>query len=270
MRGHEVQNMSNIKAIVLDLDGTLLKKDGTVSKHIKKSLFNIMESGIKVFLATGRPVSTSVPIHQELGLETPLICLNGALVFDRKAKKVLDYSPIPLNHVTTTKSKVINSAVAMICQTYRANYEVINLIGKKIERNWPVEKPKGFPIIDEPVLKLKILFKDRESTELIYRELEPLLQVSNWGSWFEVTAKNVSKWESIKKQLEYFNINENEVMAFGDGMNDLELLSNAGVGVVMENASPIVKEHANYSTLSNEEDGIAFFLNKFWSGNRIN
>ncbi|MDQ0157177.1 HAD family hydrolase [Robertmurraya andreesenii] len=255
--------MLKVKAIVLDLDGTLLNRDGTISKYIKECLFNMMEDGVKVFLATGRPVSTTVSIHQELELDTPLTCLNGALVYDRLTNRVLDYSPISSSLVSTVKSVVINSAIAMVCQTYRANYQIINLIGKEIERNWPVEEPKVFPIEDEPVLKIKIHFKDCETAQCIYHQLGPVLKVSNWGSWFEVTARCVSKWKSIQKQLKYFNIAKSEVVAFGDGMNDIELLKNAGVGVAMANALPIVKKNANCITLSNEDDGIVFFLNKF-------
>ncbi|WML30164.1 HAD family hydrolase [Neobacillus sp. OS1-32] len=255
--------MQTFKAIVLDMDGTLLTKDGKIPNKTKNILLKLKDKGIKIFLATGRPISTSLPYHQELDLETPLICLNGAVVYDRLKQKVLSQAPISFELINLVKETVMDNAKAMVCQTFQSNYQLINLIGEQIERYWPVEKAGVMPGNDEPFLKMKIMFNSKSFASYIVNKFTPVLQVSNWGDWFEVTSQSVTKWTSFHSVIKQYGIHVRDVIAFGDGVNDIDLIKNVGIGVAMENALPILKQVSKYSTSSNEDNGIFHFLNNY-------
>lgn len=152
--------MTKYKAIVLDLDGTLLNTNETISNRNKEFIFEQKEQGVKVILATGRPINMTLPYHEELKLNTPIISLNGAVVYDRLEHKVLNHSSLSPLEVDTVYQLVSSDARLMISHTSKANYQMINIIGKHITENWPIEKEGVKPGDYEPVLKLSVHFKD--------------------------------------------------------------------------------------------------------------
>ncbi len=252
--------MTNYKAIVLDLDGTLLKKDETISKRNKEFLLEQKEQGIKVILATGRPISMTLPYHEELELDTPIISLNGAVVFDRHEAKVVEQSLLSSQEVNNVYQMVLDDALVMISHTSKANYQMINRVGNYLTENWPV-KPKGVvPGHYEPILKLSVHFKNVSTASNALANLLSSFEIANWGDSLEMTKKSVTKWHGLQTVLNYLQILPQEVIAFGDGPNDVEMLKNVGIGVAMENGRFMAKKVARYMTTHHEEDGVANFF----------
>ncbi|OIJ18403.1 hypothetical protein BKP45_12580 [Anaerobacillus alkalidiazotrophicus] len=253
--------MLNVKAIVLDLDGTLLKKDDTISSRNKEFLMEQKKQGIKIILATGRPINMTLKYHEELQLDTPLICLNGAVIFDRLKENILEQSVISPVEATMVFDTVSDHyAKVMISHTSKANYEMINLIGDKITNHGPIE-PKGiYPNKYEPLLKLSVHFQNVASASYAYTKLLSHFEIANWGDSFEITKKSITKWHALQNVLSSFQILPQEVVAFGDGPNDIEMLKNVGCGVAMENGRFMVKKVAKYVTLDHENDGITEFF----------
>ncbi len=253
--------MTNYKAIVLDLDGTLLKKDETISHRNKEFLMKQKKQGVKIILATGRPIRMSLKYHEELELDTPLICLNGAVIYDRLQDKVLDQSIInPFDIIEIYQISSTHNATVMISHTSKASYQVINNIGNQVEGNFLVEPIGVIPKRYEPILKLSVYFPNVSSASFALAKLLSKFEISNWGDSFEITNQSISKWSALKTVLNHFQLLPQEVVAFGDGPNDIEMLKNVGIGVAMENGRFMAKKVAKYITLDNENDGIAAFF----------
>ena len=134
------------------------------------------------------------------------------------------------------------------------------MIESKIQENWPVEKPDVVPGEDEKVLKMRVIFRNEEIARKMLKKFPANLEIADRGDRFEVTNQFVTKWHTLKEVLDDYGISDKEVIAFGDGSNDIEMIKNVGAGVAMENAIPSVKKVAKYMTSSHEEDGIYKFL----------
>ena len=87
----------NERAIFIDMDGTLLKALNYISRRNMEAIFKLINRGVKVFLATGRYYEVTAPYHKEIGLQTPIICLNGAAIHDAETGRVMQMKAVRLN-----------------------------------------------------------------------------------------------------------------------------------------------------------------------------
>ncbi|QOY38235.1 Cof-type HAD-IIB family hydrolase [Anaerobacillus isosaccharinicus] len=253
--------MTNFKAIVLDLDGTLLNGDGKILAKTKLALQKEMENGTKIILATGRPVNMTLEFHKELGLETPMICLNGAVVFDRLNGKVISYEALKKQEIAHIYKLVSNEAKLVLFHTAHANFQMKNELELNVEDYYPIEPLGSVPSEDEQILKISAYMHDRKRYEAIMA-LEDDYQIAEWPDNIEITKMYITKWHSLQFVLEQLNISSSETIAFGDGANDIAMIKNVGLGVAMGNAIPKLIEVCHFVTTTNEEEGIYQFLNK--------
>lgn len=259
--------------IALDLDGTLLTDKKKISPYTKKIIQQAILSGHIVVIATGRPYRASVMYYHELGLTTPMVNFNGALIHHPTESK-WDALHNPLPHETAHK----------IIQTCY-EFEVDNIFAE-IRDNIYLDKfnEKVLNFFTDPndkelitIGSLKNHLHDDPTSLLIHpkegklKELRQYLDDAHanviehrrWGvPWdmIEVVKKGVHKAIGLQKIAHYFHISPQHIIAFGDEDNDLEMIEYAGVGVAMGNAISHLKQIANYETLSNQEDGIGKFL----------
>ena len=250
--------MPDLKAIVLDLDGTLLNKSGVVSKRNKDYLLEQKEKGVKIILATGRPINMTVAIHEQLQLNTPMICLNGAVVYDRVIQQVVNDEPIGNHLVDEVYDKVTDHAELIISHTSKYNYQVHSKQGNSLFDMWGLANEDVDK--DEPILKVMVDFESQTVALDLADQINPQLQIINWGASVEITKKPVTKWHSLKRILDQYGIAPQETAAFGDGPNDIEMLRNVGIGVAMGNGLSEVKSATKFITASHEEDGVTEFL----------
>ncbi|QKS70157.1 HAD family phosphatase [Paenalkalicoccus suaedae] len=255
--------MMNIKAVFIDMDGTLLTKDNQISEANKCAIDRLRARGVNVFLATGRHLDITLPYHQELELKTPMICLNGAAVYDW-------FSLDPLFLRTMAVKPQLHEALLMCNQRnmmIHAEDGLYCATNDSIVKEWTRESQREPRFVGnlknvspEKVLKYSI----RSDS---YITLDPALygqdcEFIRWDDGFELVRKNVSKWSAIEYLLNKYGIKRAEAMAFGDGPNDVEMLKQCGTGVAMGNANNVLKSVADFVTLDHEKDGLSFFLEK--------
>lgn len=261
----------NEHLIVVDLDGTLLTDDKTISSLTKETLIKAKQAGHQVMIATGRPYRASQLYYQELSLTTPIVNFNGALIHHPK-------NPMWQTIHTPVDLRVVHDVVESVHK-----YEYDNLIAEVLDDVYLHRDDEGMlqmfrmgsPNILTGDLK-NILLHDPTSlliqaddvnTPIIRQHLHDvhaeLIEHRRWGAPFpiiEIVRKGLSKAVGIDHIAKEMGIPRERIIAFGDEDNDLEMIDYAGIGVAMSNGIDDLKNIANEITLSNNEDGIAKFL----------
>ncbi|WP_286230847.1 HAD family hydrolase [Neobacillus mesonae] len=254
----------NVRAIFIDMDGTLLKASNTISSRNMEAIYRLIHQGVKVFLATGRHYEVTAPYHKELGLQTPMICLNGASIHDAATGKAMQMITVRVNeerfhHLTAEIpcNVMIHTANGLYCKQTNEEIDYWTNVGQSPPRYIGDLRLANY----QDVLKYSVRTgaPSPELSTLFVKEAE----VINWNDGFELVAPNVSKWSAIKSLLREYRISANEVAAIGDGPNDIQMLRYAGTGVAMGNASEVVKAAADFVTGHHESDGLAEFIERY-------
>ncbi|WP_071393874.1 Cof-type HAD-IIB family hydrolase [Bacillus tuaregi] len=264
--------MADTHLIALDLDGTLLKDDKTISNKTKLVLKKAKEAGHVVMIATGRPFRSSEMYYRELELDSPIVNFNGAFVHHPKDKNWgIYHSPLDMS---------IAKDIVETC----ISYDFYNIIAEVIDDVY-------FHYHDEKLLELfsfgnptittgdlrhflttsptsMLIHSTEEQVKLIRQRLNEVhaevIEHRSWGAPFpviEIIKNGLHKAVGLKHASEYYNIPPERIIAFGDEDNDLEMLDYAGYGIAMGNAIEELKTVANEVTLTNEEDGVGLYLN---------
>ncbi|HIV42240.1 MAG TPA: Cof-type HAD-IIB family hydrolase [Candidatus Mediterraneibacter guildfordensis] len=272
--------MEKIKMIGLDLDGTLLTDRKEFTDRSKRALRTAIDSGIVVLIATGRPL-TGIPeeIRNFPGMRYALTS-NGAKVMDVWENRVVD------EHLLSAK---LAEKALEICGKYDTLQEVYydgvsyapadkrDMIPRyhknpnmweymRKTRIWVEDIFRMVRESDRGLDKIQMLFADMEERTKAWQELsevEGLELVGSLGYNIEINAAGVNKGSGLVSLGRLLGIRREEIMACGDGDNDLLMLKEVGFGVAMANAEEEVKKAADYITLSNEEDGVADAIEKF-------
>ncbi|WP_285803887.1 Cof-type HAD-IIB family hydrolase [Alkalicoccobacillus plakortidis] len=263
--------MTSKHLIALDLDGTLLTDDKKISSRSKQAIAQAKAEGHLVAISTGRPVRASIQYYRELGLNTPMVNFNGAFVHHPDVSAFGSYhTPLDLK---TAK------AVIETCEAFQVSNIMVEVIDDFYLRYKDELFVEAFTAGRNPIDygNLLTLLKDSPTSVLIHPQenqsdsLRNLLQESHaevieqrvWGApWsiIEIIRAGVNKAVGLKRIADYYGIPKDRIIAFGDEDNDLEMLEYAGAGVAMGNAIPSLKTTANFVTGTNEEDGIADYL----------
>jgi len=264
------------KMIVLDLDGTLTNSDKQISPPTKQALIDIQEQGILVVLASGRPINGVKPLAQELKLDhydSYILSFNGARItrcnrWETIYSKCIPPSVIqPILDITKTyegldlwtyEGEDILSAIKQNEYT-ELEHRICHMNIKHVEDfiayvTFPINKLliAGDPAVIEDLMKE--LQEKFNSLLSIYRS-EPF--------YLEIMPQNIDKAHSLQKLISSIGINAEEMICCGDGYNDITMIEYAGLGVAMGNAQSIVKETADFITLSNDEDGVLHVIKNF-------
>ena len=254
----------NVRAIFIDMDGTLLKSSNIISSRNMEAIYRLMNQGVKVFLATGRHYEVTAPYHKEIGLRTPMICLNGAAIHGAETGKAIQMKTVQLNeerfHDLTAEKPcnvIIHTANGLYCKETNEEIDYWTKVGKIPPHYIGDLRQANY----QDVLKYSVRTgaPSTEFSALFSKEAE----VVNWDDGFELLAPHVSKWSAIKSLLRAYRISPSEVAAIGDGPNDIEMLRHVGTGVAMRNASEEVKAAADFVTGHHENDGLAEFIERY-------
>ena len=267
------------KIIVLDLDGTLTNSNKEITPKTKKGLMDIQKKGYKVVLASGRPTPGVVGLAKELELEKYngyILSYNGARIIDCNTGNVIYQKTVPNEVIPDLYETAKKHDVRVI--SYDIDYdsgEIVsgNGIDKYIElessiNNLPIKEVDNFgEYITFPVNKC-LMSGDHEklvkAMEDLQKKYKSYLSIYFSEPFFlEIMPQNVDKAQSLLMLLSQIGISSNEMICCGDGFNDISMIEIAGLGVAMENAQELVKDAADYVTLSNDNDGILHVINKF-------
>ena len=249
------------KIVVLDLDGTLLRKDKTVSEETINTLIKFKEKNNKILFATARPPRDAykyVPIALR---DNPIICYNGACIIDQD-KNILFKKEIgredALKILKIAKEYGYNNICFEINDALYSTFDTTDFFGNALNQIVDLER-----IEFDSVYKVIICSKspiDNEFVKTISNIGKGI--ITDNGSLCQIMNKDVTKWTSISDLIKKENINEKDVIAFGDDYNDYEMIKNAGIGVAMENAEKCIKEIADAITDSNMNEGVSNFIKK--------
>ncbi|MEW9667775.1 Cof-type HAD-IIB family hydrolase [Ammoniphilus sp. 3BR4] len=236
--------MTRWRLIALDMDGTLLGKDGTVSPENKKWIRRAREAGIEVTIATGRPCRMIRSYLECLDLQVPFVAANGSEVW------TMDGSLLE-------RHTLCHQDIAFLHQLARkyGTHFWSSVVGE-------VFKPDTFPEDVERYHWLKFGFKseDPEIIEQLWKRLKSygkLECTSSDPTNIEVNPEGVSKATGLQRVCDYLGILPEQVAAMGDGLNDVAMLRWAGMGFAMGNAPLEVRSSADRVTPPHWEDGVA-------------
>lgn len=265
--------MAEKHLIALDLDGTLLKDDKTISPITKKVIQKAREQGHEVMIATGRPFRSSEMYYREMNLNTPIVNFNGAFVHHPKDHNWgIYHSPLEVkvakDIVEACSSYKFHNIVAEVIDDVYLHYhdeKLLDIFGFG-DPNITTGDLRNF-LTDNPTSLL--IHTDEEHVRTIRDHLSEVhAEVIDHRSWaapwhvIEIVRFGLNKAVGLKKAADFFQIPSNRIIAFGDEDNDLDMLEYAGYGIAMGNAIDQVKNIAKEVTLSNEEDGIGIYLNE--------
>jgi Cof subfamily protein (haloacid dehalogenase superfamily) len=267
------------RLIALDLDGTALDSNRAIRPATKEALAEAQKRGIKVVLVTGRHHVATHPYHHELGLPTPAVCCNGTYLYDYGRAEVLRGAPLRKEQARSLLTHCRREGVhTLIYSGHAMNFEVQNdhLTGLI---DWANQYPAAIrPVLrlipsfdrlidDEAILwKFVISHDDRAVVERCVAAMGAELDLSYEWSWIDrvdVAQSGNSKGARLAEWAKSQDIRLDEIIAFGDNLNDISMLKLAGLGVAMGNGEAEVKDIADLVTTTNDTDGIAETLGKF-------
>lgn len=262
------------KLIAVDMDGTLLREDKTISDRTKHAIARAIEKGVKVVLASGRPMEGLERYLEELCLVSEddyVMSFNGSVIQNVKtkaivSKNILKGSDLKKLYALSREIGVnIHAFTKQGCITPVMN-EYTRLEGRI---NGIEVHEVDFNDIDENEDVIKVMFIDPEPVlveamkkipDSIYDEFTV---VRSAPYFLEFLNRVSSKGTGVKALANYLGIKQEEVICIGDAGNDLDMIQFAGLGVAMGNAFEEVKEAADYITCNNDEDGVAHVIEKF-------
>ncbi|EOH95566.1 Cof-type HAD-IIB family hydrolase [Enterococcus pallens] len=268
-----------IKMIGLDLDGTLLNLENKITDYTRKVLEQTIDKGITVVVATGRPL-TGIPKEIRLIPEIRYVLVsNGARVFDLKEDQLV-LEKLLLAEDVKRALTILNSYDALREIVFHGVGYIQTDQMKKIEKyttnphmeKYVRETRKTVDRLEDMLRetkdgfdKINCVFLDSRERKEAFNKMSGTGLALTYGNErnMEINQKQVNKGSSLIELAKLLGIERQEVMAFGDGVNDLEMLREVGLGVAMDNAMKEVKEVADTITYTNDQEGVARAIEQF-------
>ena len=286
------------KLVAIDLDGTLLDSHGEVSEENKQAIKKLKDQGAEIVITSGRMSSSIKEIAEEIGAKKYFISGNGSMIYDIEQNKIIYNNTLSKEKVLkiikiceknsiycsiNTESSIITNNLAFNTLVY--NYEnskkaenkttKINIVNDLYEyinttNSSPITK---ITICDDNQIIFKRMIK-------IFKEIPEInvLEVSHMSKkviksgtenidikyyYTEITNENVNKWEAIHFLINNLGIKKEETAAIGDNINDIEMIQNAGLGIIMGDSALSTKKLGNIITKSCDESGVAYAINNY-------
>ena len=265
------------KLLVSDIDGTLIGKNRTISPEDKKALAQVMAAGVTVSLCTGRAPEGCTPILDELSLDGYHTFHDGALVINWETGHEI--------YAQAVKPATIKQAIDW-SHAHDMEIELYSATQFFAEReNWSTQIHIDYfnmpPVITdylnvlkhETIVKMQTVITNPEEAEKVNRFCREFADLFHF-SWVQspsfpdkdfinILDPQVSKGNALTELAAYLGIRKEEIVAIGDGRNDVALLSAAGLAIAMQDAPAELKNIAHHVTLSVEESGVAAAIKKF-------
>lgn len=249
--------MTKKKLFVFDIDGTLLDDNKNLAESTKEAVSSLMKNH-EVAIATGRNRSMAMEVIKELGISNYIVC-NGAAAYYQNDSI----------YTNSLDKKELNQLIQMADDNgHQMIYETVDHLRRRSSEpnNRMINGMHhvGFPVPDydreyykEQFLVQCLLFYTREEAELYENNLFSQFRFVRWhDAGVDVLPADGSKYETITRLAHHIGVDNQNIIAFGDGFNDIEMIRNVGTGVAMGNAEEEVKKVADFVTARNGEEGI--------------
>ncbi len=255
--------------LALDLDGTLTNSEKQVTPVVRWALKLFMAMGGRVILASGRPTYGVMPVAEELEFQRKggyILSYNGGCVTDCKTGRILYQHTLDQEVVDTLAAQAKEYGVNIM--TYEDKYIITEHPEEKYCQkessinHMEIRQTDSFSdYVNFPVTKC-LMTGEEEHLKAVEESMKAYwdgrLNICRSEPYFlEVTAKGIDKAQTLQWMLKRLGREQKDLIACGDGFNDLSMIDYAGIGVAMANAQPAIKEAAQYIAPSNDEDGIA-------------
>jgi Cof subfamily protein (haloacid dehalogenase superfamily) len=265
------------KLLVIDLDGTLLDKNGDISITDRQALSRVRESGIRISLSTGRAAKACSKIIGQLALDGFHVFFDGALVYNFQEDEEIYSQPIDAQTVKAASEFALNNGIPLELYSTDRYYVMAETRNTGIQSKFfgidPVVTDFTTLWKRERILKGGLITSNTEEAAGVRGFSQRFADKLNF-SWattpaypgwhfINVITPGVSKGKALHTLASHLDIKLGEVMAIGDGANDLSLLSAAGLAIAMHNASDEIKAIADFITGDVQQNGVSQAINKF-------
>lgn len=264
---------SSFEIVICDLDGTLLNNSKKISTKTLEIIQKLNTKDIPVILATARAPRDIEIYLEELCLNTPSICYNGALIFEKRKNKILSANMIDVSVVKRLLEILRRENCTKNYLAEKNNKFWVEVIDDDVQ-NWidagcpphAIGYPSSF--LEDHLSKILV----RGDNELIIGILKKYFKEhliytfsDSRRVWLEILCKNAGKAAAVRWIASHYNVPVSKIVAFGDAENDMEMLELVGFGVAMGNSEKEVQLKANYIAPTNENDGVAVALQEIFS-----
>ncbi|KVV15160.1 Cof-type HAD-IIB family hydrolase [Flavobacterium sp. TMP13] len=264
-------DFSKIKVIISDLDGTLLNQEHKISDYTKKNFKELHDKGYLIIVATGRHHMDAMAILDTLNIPIYLVSSNGARIHAPNRDELYSFN-LESDVVKAALDVDIDPEITVVL--FKENSWQTNRVNEKIN-SFQTELKYLPELVDYKQLDdftaIKIFFSHENHEKLIHlkdtiiaKGADSLHHAFSLPTCLEFMDKSVDKRFAIERVLEKEGFTMQEAMAFGDGFNDLQMLSSTGVGLIMGNAPQSFKDVLPQLTIigTNADDGVAQYLFK--------
>jgi len=257
-----------VRLVATDLDGTIVRSDGTISDRTAKALAQAEDAGIAVVLVTGRPPRWIAPVAEATGHHGVVICSNGAIIYDLHVERIVESFLIPSSTVAQVVD-ILRNAMPELGFAVETGTDVYKTAA--YHSGWAMNPDPALPslpldeVIANDAAKLLASHPAMDVDDLL-DVVRPLVSHlvepthSNGRGLVEMGALGVSKATTLARYAAELGTEPAQVLAFGDMPNDLPMLAWAGTAYAVANAHPLVLAAVDRTTKSNDDDGVAIVL----------
>ena len=252
------------KIIAMDFDDTILTSDMKVTDYSKKILSLYKNKGYIIVGVTGRSLSSAKDVC-DLSIFNYVILNNGTHIYDVDKNQAECINLLDIN-VCEKITKMFKNQAIKFDYCSLNNYYMTRLLNRQ---NKPfLIKINDISEVNEDISKMNIFLKENDNIEEIRDEINSKFEVNAFimqdstssEKWLVINPKGLNKCTTLELLCKEHGLTLDNAIFFGDGLNDVELIQNAGLGVAMGNALPVVKSVSKDITLTNDEDGVAKYI----------
>lgn len=263
--------MKNIKLVLCDLDGTLLDEDKCLDSNVKEIKKQLEDRGILFSLVSGRNVHIMKDIVKELDIRLPYVTNNGGNIFVGE-RCICEYGMIR-EDLLIVFGLLDEAGIPYLAYTNEAIYPrgehvlLKQFMQRLIGKVDIVNQIEDESLASQSIFKIVIVHEDEgimsKMMELINTRCKQAHCVRSEGDVYTLTHLEASKGNAVRKLLEMLDIDKEETVAFGDNYNDISMFEEVGYSIAMANASPSVQMCADAVTLSNQQNGVSYYLKEY-------
>lgn len=270
-----MQKLNNVKVIFVDIDGTLTNSKKEVTLKTSEVIAKVVQKGISIVLCSGRSNQYTQIKSRLANASSQIISSNGSQIYDYLTNEVI-YKNIISKDVLKKVMEYINSkeeGFILNCSDIRyGNKYLMRKMnpGDKIIKNLnEIENKDVYQLVIETnsydkMTEMINYIKNNSELEILNCSRAYINGLRNESHYYiDVNDIKSSKGNAIKEYLNAFNVAKEDAMCFGDHINDTSMFNSCGIKVAMGNANDELKAKADYVTLTNDEDGVAYFLSKY-------
>lgn len=243
--------------LVLDLDDTLLRSDGTISDRTMCALDNWRAAGNAIVIATGRPTRSIADVLPDHLHSVPWITYNGAYVY-------LDDQCIYENLIQPAATETIIGLMQATLPDCILGLEIDNelFVNRALKRTSPYNIVDLMTVAHQPAAKILFFHEDFDALKTVLSELpiDTRVMLSEKYNLVQILAATADKTHALRFLMDRMDQDMAHVIAIGDDINDVDMIRDCGLGIAVANAIPEVKAVAKRETLSNDEDGVALVI----------